>query len=258
MNIFADRYQFRARIIPEFLAVLPILILLISHVGSLLIFGFLSLALFFVFFQGHLSSKLGRELEEKLRTKKKLPLNSDYIIELFEPDAEHKYISLLNDAAEKSEIGSPFPIHNKVEKAQKIDKIISWLIEHTRDTEKFPAVFDKLCDYGFCRNTLALRNLALSVSSLAFLLLLFPSITIELDGFFWEFTYDHLLYDEIRDTLNIDNIWFFLITFWIVFWTRIISLKALQRANENYLKTLLRASSSVKPANKTLSQEVSI
>lgn len=255
MNIVADRYQFRARIIPEFLVVLPILILLISYVGSLLIFGFLSVALFFVFFQGHLSSRLGRKLEEKLRTKKELPLNSDYIIELFETDAEHEYISLLKNAAEKSEIGSPFPIHDKVENALKIDKIILWLIEHTRDTEKFPAVFDKLCDYGFCRNTLALRKWALSVTFLAFLLFLFPSMTIDFQRFVeLEFTYDHL--DD--ETLNIGSIWFFLTIFWIVFWTRIVSLNALKKASENYLTTLLRASSSVERENKTTSQNLNL
>ena len=93
MNIVADRYQFRARIIPEFLTVLPLLLLLISHVEDILVLGFLSFALFFVFFQGHYSSRLGRQLEDSLRKKQTLKSNSDFLLELHHKNPEDKYIS---------------------------------------------------------------------------------------------------------------------------------------------------------------------
>ncbi len=241
MNIVADRYQFRARIIPEFLTVLPLLLLLVTYVGSLLVLGFLSFALFFVFFQGHLSSRQGRKLEKKLKASKKLPLNSDYLLGLYNKDIKNEYVLLLEDAAERSGIESPFLIKDNMERAKKIEQVITWLREHTRDTEKFPAVFDKLCDYGFYRNTLALRKWALGASLLAFFLLLFPTIK-------FDFDFSDILEDRM---LSIKTIWLLLLAIWLFFWTKIISLGELKIANESYLTTLLMATTATEREKKT-------
>lgn len=255
MNIVADRHQFRARIIPEFLTVLPLLLLLVSHVQDMLVLGFLSFALFFVFFQGHFSSRLGRKLESKLRKNEQLKSNSDFLLELYDKHPEDRYISNFEEAAEKANETSPFLLSKKEEQAKQINLVISWLRDNTRDVERFPAVFDKLCDYNFHRNMLALRIWALGVSLLALILFVIPIITVQLfPNITLEFT--HRLGDGYEIEFFSTSI--LLVVGWVVFWTRVISLKALQRANKNYLKTLLRTSSSVEPANKTSSQEVSI
>lgn len=255
MNIVADRHQFRARIIPEFLTVLPLLLLLISQVQDILVLGFLSFALFFVFFQGHFSSRLGRKLEDNLRKNQKLKSNSDFLLELYDNDHKDNYISNLEEAAEKANKTSPFTGNITKERAEKIDLILSWLRENTRDIESFPAVFDKLCDYGFYRNMLALRIWALGISLLALILFVIPIVRIQLPpDISVDFT--HSLGDGYEFELFSTSI--LLAAGWITFWMRVISLKALQRANENYLKTLLRASSSVEPVNKTSSEEISI
>ena len=259
MNMVADRYQFRARIIPEFLTALPLVLLLISHVQSLLVFGFLSVALFFVFFQGHFSSLLGQKLEENLRASQKLQLNSKYLLDLHDACPNHKYISNLEEAAEKANKDLPFLPGNAKEKAKRIDHILSWMKENTRDVEKFPAVFDKLSDYGFYRNMLALRNWALGISLLALLLFVIPKITVQL---FPPITVQlcpnmapaiHRLGNGYE--VELFTTWMLLVIGWVIFWTWVISLKALQRANEAYLTTLLSAASSLAIISTTSSQE---
>ena len=255
----ADRYQFRARIIPEFLTALPLVLLLISHVQSLLVFGFLSVALFFVFFQGHFSSRLGRKLEDNLRMSQKLQLNRDYLLALHADCPSHKYISNLEEAAEKANKDSPFLPNNAEEKAKRIDPILSWLKENTRDVENFPAVFDKLCDYGFYRNMLALRNWALGISLLALLLFAIPKISVQLFPIIkiQLFPNKALAIHRLGNGYEVElfTTWMLLLIGWVIFWTRVISLKALQRANEAYLTTLLSASSSLAIVGTTSSQE---
>ena len=255
MNIVADRYQFRARIIPEFLTVLPLVLLFISHVQNILVLGFLSFALFFVFFQGHFSSSLGRKLERSLRKSQKLESNSDYLIGLHEQNPNDQNIQNLEDAAKKANEVSPFSQGSRAETVMQIDRIVSWLIENTRDKEQFPAVFDKLCDFGFYRNMLALRVYALLTSLLAVLLFalptitaqIFPSATIRVDHRFGIFL-----------KIEVDTMWLALAIGWVSFWLAVITLKKLQAANKTYLATLLKASANVAVESKTTSQELKL
>lgn len=255
MNIVADRYQFRARIIPEFFTALPVLILLISNVQNILILGFLSLALFFAFFQGHFSSQLGRNLQEKLRKEKKIISNSEFLIARYRANKDDEYIAYIQETATKSGKELDFNLEDEAKIAQQIDSIISWLREHTRDIEKFPAVFDKLCDYGFQRNMLALKYWVLGITALTGLLFIIKSVTIGFPlHFALEFNADLLEKNWKKYEITMGSVWIFLIFCWLFLWVKVISLNALKKANEEYITTLLKASLSVGTA--VTSQEI--
>lgn len=237
MNILADRYQFRARIIPEFLTVFPLVILLIAFVKNLLVLGFLSFALFFIFFQGNFSSRLGRKLQKKLRKEKKLEWGSDFLCKLYEENKNDKYVLLLKSAAQKSgkdALGS----FDESKKVEQIDQIIIWIKEQTRNTDNFPTVFDKNCDYGFYRNMLGMRYWALGTMTLTILLLFLPTLIIRITPTLCvDIVYP--LFEEGK--LMIGGVWFLLVVSWVVFWTKIISIKALNQASKSYIKALLKA-----------------
>lgn len=180
MKVLADQYQFRARIIPEFLTVFPLVVLLVVSVEDLLVLGFLSFVLFIIFFQGHFSSRLGRKLQEKLLKEKRMEQNSDFLCKLYEEDKNNKYVLLLQDAAKKSKKEDPFFFDDSHEKAERIDRIIAWIREKTRDRENFPTVFDKNCDYGFYRNMLGMRYCSLGAMILAIVLLFLPTLVIQI------------------------------------------------------------------------------
>jgi hypothetical protein len=255
MNVFADRYQFRARIIPSFFTALPILICSIIYVDSLLTLGFLSFALFFIFFQGHFSARSGRELEKKLKKEGKLLSNSKYLLTLQSENPDDKYIKLLIKAADKAGEESPFLSDDDEEKKKKIDHIIRWLIEHTRDKDQFPAVFDKLCDYGYGRNMLALKIWALCSTIIALIILLHPKITFQYVPSFS--IYFSPLYLG-NNNFEVGSIWIILGFFWIYFLMEMTSLKELQKANIAYLETLLNAATSVEGSPKTKTKEFNV
>ena len=247
MNIVADRYQFRARIIPEFLTVLPLLIIIAAFLNNLLVLGFLSFALFFIFFQGYFSSRLGRRLEDKLRTSNNLFSNTQYLIDIHEEDENHRDIKMIELVSHKIGIDTPFVIDGEKQKTEQLEQIIAWLIEHTRDSEKFPAVFDKLCDYGFYRNMLAMKPYAFIALGLSFCLLAIPSITIHL----WpaiSISTPSSGFNGIAFETN--TIWLLLIAVWFVFWSVVVSTYTMNEARKKYLETLLQTGSSVEGESK--------
>ena len=244
MNIFADRYQFRARIIPEFLAVLPLVVLLVVSVKDILVLGFLSFALFFIFFQGYFSSRLGRQLQDELLKEGKLNWGSTFLLQRYEKNSEDKYVLLLQNAVNKfnavnkSNVDDPFTLTEEQRKAEEIDKIIDWLREQTRDKESFPAVFDKNCDFGFDRNMLALRCHAIRVLVLAIILLFLPTLVIQTTPMIG-IDLTHPLINNGK--LLIWSVWFLLIIAWVIFWTRVVSIESLNKSSEYYIKSLLHA-----------------
>ncbi len=255
MNIVASKHQFRARIIPEFFAALPILILLISNVESILVFGFLSLALFFAFFQGHFAARLGRKLEKKLLREKKLISNSEFLIARYQKNGQDKYIMYILEAASKSRNEIDFTLKDKTETAKQINHVIQWLKERTREDEKFPTVFDKLCNYGFQRNMLALKYWVLGITALTGLLFIIKSVTIGFPlHFALEFNADLLEKNWKKYEITMGSVWIFLTACWLYLWIKVISLNALKKANEEYITTLLKASLSVGTA--VTSQEI--
>ena len=144
MKIFADRYQFRARIIPEFLTVFPLVLLIITFTNDILVLGNLSFALFFMFFQGHFSSDRGRKLEQNLLNDGKIKKNLDLIEEMIQCSKGKDILDLIEQASRKAEIPNPLTVSKSSEKESGVTLLIDWLRENTRDREKFPAVFDKL------------------------------------------------------------------------------------------------------------------
>lgn len=255
MNIVADRYQFRARIIPEFLATLPICMLLLAHIRNIPTIGFLSLALFFIFFQGYFSSNLGRRLESNLKNNGKLEFAGKHLVKMNAVNTENDTIRLLIQAGEKSGLDQPFDVNTNRDAEKRIEAIIIWLIGQTRDTEVFPAVFDKLCDYGFYRNMLALRWFALGNMLIAFLLILMPVVILKFNQLDMEIELSLLLKGS---NLYIEGIWFLLAGVWVLFWTKMISLDALTKANQNYITALLEAVPSVEVEKKTTSDELNL
>lgn len=250
MNIFANRYQFRARIIPEFLSVSPLVVLVVSFTDDIIVLGVLSITLFFILFQGHFSSQLGRKLEKKLKKNGKMKSNLVLIKELCQSERGQEIAKLIELASQKANITNPLSIPEEEEKNVKL--LVDWLAEHTRDEKKFPAVFDKLCDYGFYRNMLALRWTALVSPLLSLVLPILPNVIVnfEFDQFF------SLASSQFIENGVIVNIsWVLFIIAWIAYWTNVITIKSLQQASQNYIETLIKAVHSVKSKPRTTSSE---
>ena len=253
MNIFADRYQFRARIIPEFLTVFPLVIFIISFTSNILVLGFLSIALFFIFFPGHFSSRQGRKLERKFFDNGKLKENVVLIEELSQGERGQEIADLIELASQKANIANP--LSTSEEKDKNVKMLFDWLTEHTRDIEKFPAVFDKLCDYGFYRNMLAMKGMAFMSLALAITLPVLPWVVVDL----YSSPYFYVVASKLaEDKIIIPNIWGFFVIVWLVYWTQAISVRAVQQAREDYLLTLIKAVHSVEAESITTSYEVSL
>jgi hypothetical protein len=176
---FLDAYTIRARLFPALIAAAPALAalaLLISWhrfaLSNVIATGALLVILYAL---SDFARKAGKRIEprvyEELGGKPSVAMMR-YRDASFDAVAKDRYRTLL---AEKSRIAAPTDADEQADPAAAdavYDQYGTWLRENTRDTKKFPILFNENVTYGFRRNLFALKWPALGLNVLVVLLCL--------------------------------------------------------------------------------------
>lgn len=166
---YFDGYTVRARIVPALIAGLPSLAFLFVSVpwdsfglsnAIVLTMGFILLYAF-----ADLARSRGKKVEAKLDTRQSPELwhRADRQIPQISKDIYRTFIaSVLNHPA-------PSEHDERTDPARADDFYLSagnWLRDATRDRRKFKILYDELLTYGFRRNLLGLKPVALAMNAL--------------------------------------------------------------------------------------------
>lgn len=175
MDIKFDTYSFRARILPVYLTIAPVVLLLAALVpdGLKLPLGG-SAAVVFVpisFFLSQIGADFGKRLEKRLWHKWGGPPTTQF---LRHGNRDFNEVTRGRVHEKLRLLGLKVPtLEEQAQGERAADKYYEScteeLIRRTRDEKKFPLVFKGLVEYGFRRNLLGLKTLGviLSLVSLA-------------------------------------------------------------------------------------------
>lgn len=169
-----DKYSLQARVLPALLVLLPFFITLAIWVPQVyeLAVGLTSLALASgaLLLLAHIARSLGRKTEQHLFKKwggKPTTLwlsHSDNKLDIHTKARYHGFLTehVDNWTAPSPEEESKDPCAARIA----YDSAVKWLLERTRDQEKFSLVFKENISYGFRRNLLGLKILGLTLTIL--------------------------------------------------------------------------------------------
>ena len=170
MEIKFDTYSFRARVLPVYLTLAPIVLLLAAVVpeGLKLPIGGAAALVFapISFFLGQVGADFGKRLEKSLWTNWGGPPTTRF---LRHGNDEFNEVTRGRVHAKLRQLGLHVPTREEQEQDQcaadtHYQSCTQDLIRRTRDTRKFPLVFKGLSEYGFRRNLLGLKALGVSLS----------------------------------------------------------------------------------------------
>ena len=176
-NFGLDKYSFQARLRPALLALFPLFLTIAVSVPALYeqAKSLLSLAIacgVIVAFT-HIARIRGRRIQEQLIKEwgglpSTLWLRHDD--ENLEAETKKRYHKFLQNNVPNWK--APTPGEELVDQSNadsKYGSAVRWLLEHTRDTKKFPLIFTENISYGFRRNALGLKpiGILLSLASIA-------------------------------------------------------------------------------------------
>ena len=241
MNVFSDKYHFRTRIIPQFLMVLPLCLLFLFYTDLKINPAFYLTVLLVVFVSWNFASQCGRKLEHKYKETGDIEFLDVHIKKIYKKDASSRdvyeifHLNAFEEVRKRIGLNDSFPELEENMQELQLQKIENWLRENTRDKEKFPAVFDKNCSYGFQRNMLAMRGFATALNALSICLLFLP--------FLIDACFSFNFYDYIGRKINYASIGFFTFSLLVLesMWFVAISLNLLKKASWGYTDALLRA-----------------
>ena len=170
MGIKFDTYSFRARVLPVYLTLAPVVLLLAAVVpeGLKLPIGG-AVALVFApisFFLGQVGADFGKRLEKSLWTKWGGPPTTRF---LRYGNHEFNEVTRGRVHAKLRELGLHVPTREEQEQDPcgadtYYESCTEELIRRTRDAGRFPLVFKGLTEYGFRRNLLGLKVFGVSLT----------------------------------------------------------------------------------------------
>ena len=180
-----DRYERKARLRPALLCGLPLVasvVLLIPKLGA--IWG--SIGAVVVYCGGsmlliQIGRDLGKALEERLYQswggKPSAAMLRHTDSRLPKP-IKDRYRSFLSSAVPGLALASPQEEEANPEQADsEYDSANRWLLEHTRDHARFDLLFTENMNYGFRRNLLALKSIALGMDAIALMLVIAMAVS---------------------------------------------------------------------------------
>jgi hypothetical protein len=177
-----DPYELKARLFPSLITVAPLVIVYFAFNGKAPTFsdGILSSLLVFSFFYllMTIARSRGKSIEKILFTEwgeKPSTLLLRHRDNTLNHITKEKYHNTLSKFLNK-----PFPNSKSEERdPAKADAVynaaIHWLIENTRDKEKFHLLKQENIAYGFHRNLLGLKPIGIFLSTISIVLLLFKA-----------------------------------------------------------------------------------
>jgi hypothetical protein len=170
-----DRYDRNARLYPAFLSLMPILIVVALWLPQVwtLLGGFLSFAVAcgLIFYLAQVVRYLGRKVEKRLGDRVARPLSAILLSHMdtrIPSDTKARYHQYLSDHG----IRVPdldLELKDPASARQGFRSAVDWLLEHTRPAAKASMLLNENIAYGFRRNLLGLKPVAI--------LLLFSAIT---------------------------------------------------------------------------------
>lgn len=228
-----SEYELKSRIFPASLTILPFVITillwfpeLINLESSLIILVILIISLFFL---GKLARERGKRVQSKLIQKwGSLPAtlqlsHLDNTIDIETKKRYHDYLQKniegLNLPSQNEEIENPKYSQDKYESA------VKWLLENTRDTKKFPLLYQDNINYGYSRNMLGIKYLGVIISIFSLIL-----------NFYLLYSLNYESIDEV--TINI-IISILISSFIIIIWIFFVNEKWVKSTAEAYARTLL-------------------
>ncbi len=171
MEIKFDTYSFRARVLPVYLTLAPVVLLLAAVVpeGLKLPIGGAAALVFapISFVLGQVGADFGKRLEKDLWAKWGGPPTTRFIRH---GNHEFNEVTRARIHAKLHELGLYVPTsveQNQDERAADLhyQSCTDELIRRTRDQKEFPLVFKGLTEYGFRRNLLGLKVLGVFLTS---------------------------------------------------------------------------------------------
>ena len=163
MGIKFDTYSFRARVLPVYLALAPVILLLAAVLpeGLKLPIGGAAALVFapISFFLSQIGADFGKRLEKSLWTKWGGPTTTRF---LWHGNHEFNEVTRGRIHAKLRQLELHVPTREEQEQDQRAadtyyQSCTEDLIRRTRDIRKFPLVFKALTEYGFRRNLLGLK-----------------------------------------------------------------------------------------------------
>lgn len=170
MGIKFDTYSFRARVLPVYLTLAPVVLLLAAIVpeGLKLPIGGAAALVFapISFFLGQVGADFGKRLEKGLWTKWGGPPTTRF---LRHGNHEFNEVTRGRVHAKLRQLGLDVPTRAEQEHDQSAadthyQSCTEDLIRRTRDAKNFPLVFKGLTEYGFRRNLLGLKAFGVSLT----------------------------------------------------------------------------------------------
>lgn len=229
-----DAYGIRARLFPALIVVLPssaIIALLFpatyatySHIFTSL--GLTSITLFLL---AHIIRGRGRLLEKRLfENWGGFPTTVwlRHRDQNLDPITKTRYFKFLEEKVPNLKMPT---VQDEIDNPKLADdyyaSAVKWLLEHSRDTKKYKMLFDENVNYGFRRNTLAVKPIALIVLSV----LLAVSIGSV-------YSHDDLYFEKI-DTNTIAGL--VLIVVFSVVWIFLVTKTWVKDGSDAYARALL-------------------
>lgn len=168
-----DRYARRARLYPALLTLFPALVtvlILYPAAYASLASGLVSLAIGcgVLMFLASIARYLGRKTEQQLYELwggKPTTLWLRHRDTNLDPVTKQRYYAFLTKNVPGWSM--PTPSEEAADPASAdgyYTSAVTWLLEHTRDKGQYPLVFEENINYGFHRNMLALRPIAVTIN----------------------------------------------------------------------------------------------
>lgn len=170
-NLF-DKYGFRARFLPALLVTTPIAVVVALLFPALYasykaIFSSLGVTLVALFVLAHVIRTKGRSLENRLyQAWGGVPTTTwlRHRDERLDPHTKDRYHKFLAGRIPNLKVPSAAGEQADPQGADRAyASAVKWLLEHTRDAGSYALVFEENVSYGFRRNMLAAKPLALSI-----------------------------------------------------------------------------------------------
>lgn len=170
MAIKFDTYSFRARVLPVYLTLAPVILLLVAVVpeGIKLQIGGATALVFapVSFLLGQVGADFGKRLEMSLWTNWGGPPTTRFL-----RHGNHEFNEVTRSRVHEKlrQLGLSVPAREEQERDPcaadtHYQSCAEDVIRRTRDTRKFPLVFRGLTEYGFRRNLLGLKILGMPIS----------------------------------------------------------------------------------------------
>jgi hypothetical protein len=236
---FTDRYERQARLYPSILATMPLLAIAVGIYGIPLEPKSSLTALLascgVIYLLTTISRELGKRRESNLFAAwggKPTTQILRHRNQILDPVTKARYHAFLS-----GRILVPFP----TAEAENADPVAAdaayasgarWLLDQTRDVKKFPLLFKELIAYGFRRNCLGLKPIAVIVAFLALTWLLSTSNVLDKAGFNFQALIETPM--STRVVLTIDLVM-------AAVWTLFISKRTVRTAAFMYADLLVRA-----------------